>query len=120
MAVLCLVGQRAFAQEPPQPAAPLSSAFGLTLTIRQDIIDFSVDNLGNIYLLTADNQLKKLSSAGDSLAVFNAVSQYGSVSSIDVTNPLKILVYYRDFTTIIELDRYLNIINTIDLRTLGR
>ena len=30
---------------------------------------------------------------------------------------MKILVYYRDFTTIIELDRFLNIINTIDLRT---
>ena len=35
---------------------------------------------------------------------------------IDATNPLKILVYYREFTTIIELDRFLNIVNTIDLR----
>ena len=88
----------------------------MTLTITQDIVDFSVDNLGNIYVINSDNQLKKLSPRGDSLAVFNDVRRYGKIGSIDVTNPLKILVYYRDFTTIIELDRFLNIINTIDLR----
>jgi len=80
-------------------------------------VDFSVDNLGNIYVINRDNQLKKLSPKGDSLAVFNDVRRYGNIGSIDVTNPLKILVYYRDFTTIIELDRFLNLINTIDLRT---
>ncbi len=79
-------------------------------------MEFSVDNLGNIYVINNDNQLKKLSPRGDSLAVFNDVRRYGKIGSIDVTNPLKILVYYRDFTTIIELDRFLNIINTIDLR----
>ena len=93
--------------------------FVRSLTVAQDIVDFSVDNLGNIYVLNSDNQLKKLSPRGDSLAVFNDVRRYGKIGSIDVTNPLKILVYYRDFTTIIELDRFLNIINTIDLRTLN-
>lgn len=100
-----------------QPPAGAASDFVLTLTISQDIVDFRVDNLGNIYVINRDNQLKKLSSRGDSLAVFNDVRRYGKIASIDVTNPLKILVYYRDFTTIIELDRFLNLINTIDLRT---
>jgi hypothetical protein len=68
-------------------------------------------------VINRDNQLKKLSPRGDSLAVFNDVRRYGKIGSVDVTNPLKILVYYRDFTTIIELDRFLNLINTIDLRT---
>jgi hypothetical protein len=101
-----------------QPPAPdrTPSSFGLTLTIPQDIVDFSVDNLGNLYIINTDNQLKKLSPQGDSLAVFNDVRRYGRISFVDVTNPLKILVYYRDFTTIIELDRFLNLINTIDLR----
>ena len=63
-----------------------------------------------------DNQLKKLSPKGDSLAVFNDVRKYGKIAAVDATNPLKILVYYREFTTIIELDRFLNIINTVDLR----
>ena len=106
---------RVMAQDPPCRGAAAAD-FVLTLTISQDIVDFSVDNLGNIYVINSDNQLKKLSPKGDSLAVFNDVRRYGKIGSIDVTNPLKILVYYRDFTTIIELDRFLNLINTIDLR----
>jgi hypothetical protein len=114
--VVCVGAWRVRGQDPPAPRASASD-FVLTLTISQDIVDFSVDNLGNIYVITRDNQLKKLSPGGDSLAVFNDVRRYGKIGSIDVTNPLKILVYYRDFTTIIELDRFLNLINTIDLRT---
>src|SRR6202012_4840522 len=99
--------------------AQQATDFVLTRTLTADIADFAVDNLGNIYLLSKDNQLKKLSPEGDSLAVFNDVRRYGKISSIDVTNPLKILVYYREFTTILALDRYLNMINIIDLRNLG-
>lgn len=106
----------AFAQE-ARPA--VVADFALTLTIAQDIVDFTVDNLGNIYVLNSDNQLKKLGPDGDSLAVFNDVRRYGKITRIDVTNPLKILVYYREFTTVIELDRFLNIVNTIDLRKLN-
>jgi hypothetical protein len=115
VSVLFAGARRAMAQDPPASGASAAD-FMLTLTISQDIVDFSVDNLGNIYVINRDNQLKKLSPKGDSLAVFNDVRRYGNIGSIDVTNPLKILVYYRDFTTIIELDRFLNIINTIDLR----
>jgi hypothetical protein len=108
-------GQRVMAQDTPTPGLSAPS-FVLTLTVAQDIVDFDIDNFGNIYVINRDNQLKKLSPKGDSLAVFNDVRRYGKIGSIDVTNPLKILVYYRDFTTIIELDRFLNMINTIDLR----
>jgi hypothetical protein len=105
------------AQQPAQqPAQQTPTAFTLTLTLSQDIVDFTVDNLGNIYVLNSDNQLKKLGPKGDSLAVFNDVRRYGKITRIDVTNPLKILVYYREFTTVIELDRFLNIINTVDFR----
>jgi hypothetical protein len=95
------------------------SPYSLTRTLSGDIVDFTVDNLGNMYVLNSDNQLKKLGVQGDSLAVFNDVRRYGKIASIDVSNPLKILVYYREFTTIIELDRFLNIVNTIDLRKLN-
>ncbi len=95
------------------------SSFALARTIQADIADFAVDNLGNIYLLNSNNQLKKLSPKGDSLAVFNDVRRYGKVYSMDVTNPLKILLYYREFATIVTVDRFLNIINTVDLRSLN-
>jgi len=102
-----------------QEARDVAGPFSLTRTLSADIVDFTVDNLGNIYVLNKDNQLKKLSPHGDSLAVFNDVRRYGKITSVDVTNPLKILVYYGEFSTIIELDRFLNIVNTIDLRKLN-
>jgi len=105
-----------------QNPADTGSLFRLTRTIGpgdHDAADFTVDNLGNIYILRKDNQLRKFSPQGDSLAVFNDVRRYGQIASIDVTNPLKILVFYREFSTILELDRFLNIVNTIDLRKLN-
>lgn len=80
------------------------------------ITDFSTDNLGNIYLLTSTNQIKKVNEKGDSIAVYNDVRRYGKIYSIDATNPLKVLVYYKDFYTIVVLDRLLNVQAAIDLR----
>jgi hypothetical protein len=91
----------------------------MTRFIGGSFVDFQVDNLGNIFVLTPDNQLKKYSSAGDSLAVFNDVRRYGKIAYIDVSNPLKILLFYEEFGTIVMLDRFLNNINSLDLRQLG-
>jgi hypothetical protein len=99
--------------------AQSDTAFYLSKTIEGDINDFTVDNTGNIYLLNKNNQLKKLDGNGDSMAVYNAVNAYGDIYFVDVSNPLKILLYYKDFTTIVEADRLLRILNTIDLRNLG-
>ncbi|HEY6901412.1 MAG TPA: hypothetical protein VI233_12240 [Puia sp.] len=116
IALCLLLAVRVLAQQDSTRPATAAASFLLTRTIGPDVVDFTVDNLGNIYVLSKDNRLKKLSPNGDSLGVFNDVRRYGKIASIDATNPLKILVYYREFTTIIELDRFLNIINTIDLR----
>jgi len=97
-------------------SAQRAADFTLSRRIPGEFMDVTVDNLGNMYVLNKGNQLKKLNPNGDSLAIFNDVRRYGKVSLVDVTNPLKIVVYYQEFTTIIELDRFLNIINTIDLR----
>lgn len=95
------------------------SSFILSKTLEADIVDFTVDNLGNIYLLSKGNQLKKLDPKLDSIAVYNAVSRYGNIDYIDATNPLKVLLFYKDFATIVTVDRFLNILNTIDLRSLN-
>ena len=99
--------------------AQTDTIFGIQKTYPGDVVDFSVDNLGNIFILYQNGQLKKLNSNGDSLAVFNDVRRYGKVYSIDVTNPLRILLYYKDFGTIVILDRLLNSRATIDLRKLN-
>jgi len=92
------------------------SSLQLIKIIKGGFSDFSVDNLGNILLLDSNNQLKKLGPNGDSVAIYNDVRKYGKVFSIDAGNPLKILLYYRDFGTIVVLDRLLNVRTTIDLR----
>ena len=103
----------------------LSAQFDTSVNLQQqNFIDgsytnFYIDNLNNIYLLNKDNQLKKLNDKGDSLSVSNALRKFGDIYSVDVSNPLKIIVYYKDFSSIIILDRFLSTLNTIDLRKYG-
>jgi hypothetical protein len=93
-----------------------SSPFNPVRRLQQAVIDFTVDHLGNVYTISRDNQLIKYNSNGDSIAVYNDVRKYGKIFSLDATNPLKLLLYHRDFSTIVILDRFLNVRNTIDLR----
>lgn len=96
--------------------AQKDATFLLNKTIPGDFAYFTVDNLENLYLVNnTTNQLKKLNSNGDSAGVFNNVRKYGKLFSIDATNPLKLLLYYKNFSTIVVLDRFLNIRNTINL-----
>lgn len=88
----------------------------LLKTFPIEVKDFTTDNLGNIYLLNSSNQIKKVNEKGDSIAVYNDVRRFGKISSIDASNPLKVLVYYKDFSTVVVLDRLLNVRNTINLR----
>jgi hypothetical protein len=97
-------------------SAQSDTSFRFVKSIQGDIVGFTVDNLDNIYLLSSSNQVKKLNANGDSVAVFNDVKKFGQATLIDVSNPLKVLVYYRDFATIVVLDRFLNVRNSIDLR----
>jgi hypothetical protein len=94
---------------PPKKYTPIQGSF----------TDFEVDNVGNIYIVINHQQLKKLNEKGDSVAVYNDVKRYGKISSVDVSNPFKILVFYKDAATIVILDRLLSIKNTIDLRRSG-
>lgn len=96
--------------------AQTDTSFRFVKSIKGDITAFTIDNLDNVYLLSSTNQVKKLNANGDSVAVYNNVKRYGQATLIDVSNPLKVLLYYRDFATIVMLDRFLNEVNTIDLR----
>lgn len=110
---LVISGLPALTQQPRT-----DSVFALHKTIPGIYTDFTIDNLGNLYLVSQTGQIKKLNQAGDSLAVFNNVRQYGKIYRMDVSNPLKLLLYFKDFGTIIVLDRFLNTRATVDLRKL--
>ena len=92
------------------------SIFRFERSIPGEFIFLNVDVLDNIYLVTAGNRLKKLNSKGDSVAVFNDVKKYGNPTLIDVNNPLKILVYYKNYTSVVVLDRFLTQRNSINFR----
>ena len=96
--------------------AQTDTSFTLVKSISGDIVSFTVDNLDNIYILNSRNQVKKLNANGDSVAVYNDVKKFGQATLIDVSNPLKLLLYYKDYATVVVLDRFLNAVNIIDLR----
>lgn len=85
-------------------------------SISGSYVSFSVDNFDNIYLLSTTNQLKKLNMMGDSVSVFNDIKKFGEATLVDISNPLRILLYYKGFATIVVLDGMLNKKATIDLR----
>lgn len=95
---------------------PSNSAFAYVSFIPGTFTYMDVDMLDNIYLITATDQLKKIKANGDSVAVFNDVKKFGNPSLIDVTNPLKIAVYYKNFSTVVILDRFLTFRNSINFR----
>ena len=88
----------------------------LIRTVEGHFTQFTADVLGNLYTISTENQLKKTGPAGDSVGVFNDVRRYGRRTSIYGSNPLKVILFYKDFRTIVVLDRFLNPVNTIDLR----
>lgn len=77
-----------------------------------------VDELGNAYVVRNDNTFIKFNEAGDSLLNFMSVSN-GNISYVDVTNPLRILLYYPGFAQLLLLDRMLSPKNELNLRKLN-
>ena len=92
------------------------SNFVLLRSYEGDIADAAMDHLGNLYVVTSSGQVRKYNASGDSLAVYNQVRNYGKLTTLDVSNPLKPLLFYKDFSSIVVLDRFLASLSTIDLR----
>ncbi len=78
----------------------------------------TTDKLGNLYLANK-NFIWLYNSKGDSIASFNS-RRYGEISSIDATDPYKVLVFFSDYNLILFLDNYLSINGEpVDLQELG-
>lgn len=79
---------------------------------------FAIDNLGNA-LLIRNNEIVKYLASGKYFTRYSNL-QLGNVTSVDVMNPLKILVYYRDYQQIVFLDDQLSVnSDNISLELLG-
>ncbi len=92
------------------------SLFRFLKKIDYPLSSFAVDNLGELYTIDINNQLKKYNGQGDSIGVFNQVTNYGKLSYVVAENPWKVILFYKHYATIVLLDKYLNVVTTIDLR----
>lgn len=91
-------------------------SFLLLKTYTGNIASVAMDNLDNLYIISSTGQIKKMNAAGDSVGVYNQARNYGKLYSIDVSNPLKLLLFYKEFSTVVILDRFLANQSTLDLK----
>lgn len=78
----------------------------------------TADNLGNIYVITAQNAVEKYSPDGTFQFRYSN-NRLGAATSLDVTNPLKVLVWYADFRTVVFLNRSLTALGELNLIRAG-
>ncbi|WP_157974369.1 hypothetical protein [Lewinella sp. IMCC34183] len=78
------------------------------------VVDFFLDPVGKPYYLLADDRFVTANRLGDTDYSWYD-SSLGSPDYIDVTNPFQILVYYREYGTVVVLDRTLSELDRIDL-----
>lgn len=93
---LCLVAVFAFVSGGRKPDHVLEAKANLVVT----------DNLANVYLVNND-QFVKYDSKLIKLKEFSN-KNFGAITSADVNNPLRILLFYRDFSRIVFLDNTLS------------
>lgn len=65
------------------------------------------DNLGNFYLVTGNN-IERLNLDGKILRTYND-KNFGAISSVDATNPLRLLLFYKDFSRVLFLDNTMSL-----------
>ncbi|WP_410220912.1 hypothetical protein [Pedobacter sp.] len=70
-----------------------------------------IDNLDAVYLLTPKDELLKYDAKG-ALKWRYGDNRYGKVKSVDVTDPLRIIVFYADFQQVVVLNNNLSQILT--------
>lgn len=94
-------------------------ADSLTLVNKIDatVSFFTTDHLGNCYLVT-ENGLFKYDLDGKLLSSFSQ-KNFGTIQLVDATDPLKVLIFNKDFSSAITLDTKLTVQSTFNLRDLN-
>ena len=80
--------------------------------------DFDVDDLGNIYTVDNENQITKYDVTSNTEYHYTNYTS-GDLAALDVTNPHKIMLFYKDFQQIIIVDNTLSEISKIQLSQHG-
>ncbi|MBN2779092.1 MAG: hypothetical protein JXR36_15755 [Bacteroidales bacterium] len=86
-------------------------AFGQIREISRQAVDaqlFKLDKLGSYYLANK-NELQKTDKKLNKICTWDEYS-YGDISFVDVSDPMRILVYYKNFNKILFLDNTLSLL----------
>jgi hypothetical protein len=87
--------------------------------VENEIIYFEVDKLGRLYTITSDQ--KVISYTENKVKLFEYFdSRLGNISSIDASNPLSIMIYFKEQGVIKLLDNTLSEIKRINLYQDGK
>jgi len=88
----------------------------LFLAAQENHLDIELDHLGHIYSIKG-NELKKYTPEGKITSNYSD-PLLGEITSIDVSNPLRLQLFYKESNLLLYLDQYLApIVDPIDLYT---
>jgi hypothetical protein len=80
--------------------------------------NFTTDNLGNVYTITANNQVVKYTPDGQEQFRYPNRT-LGEATLLDATNPFHLLLFFAQHQTVLTLDRTLNISGQYNLMQMG-
>lgn len=86
--------------------SPAQHNFVLEKTIPLSADFFSVDNLGNVYTVKGD-QMQKYSTQWKQVNTYSS-KLLGNLTSVDVSNPMKVVVFYKNLSQVVFLDNTLS------------
>lgn len=95
-----------------------TDSFPPALRIAVNVRFATADHLGNIYVITARNGIEKYAPGGSLVAQYSN-TRLGAPTSIDASNPLKILIWYPNFAAIVLLDRTMTELGVLNLAYTG-
>lgn len=98
-------------------AQPFDS-LGATLVLPVEARLASADHLGQVYVVNAAGVLEKYAPDGRLLSRYTN-NRLGALRALDVSNPLKTLLWFADFRTVVYLDRSLTPLGELNLIEAG-
>ncbi len=101
-----------------QTASQTPDSLRLLQTLPVKATFAATDNLSNVYLITPENAIEKYAPDGRRLTRYSN-NRLGNPTQLDVSNPLKVLVWYADFRMVLFLDRSLTELGNLSLITVG-
>ena len=100
------------------PVSQILLSFIFLASFKTDAVFLTTDYLQNAYVISNQNSLVKIDSSGSVLFKYNQ-NRFGKLQFADATNPLKLVLSFPDYGTVVMLDNTLSEVGTISLRQVG-